>query len=118
MLSARLGDAPDAERAAALLERSAGSGEHGAASRRLATGVRAELALSRGDSAAALALLEGLRIEEPTGYLARTPFYAAAYDRLRLGQLLRRAGRDEEATRWLDTLGATADELVYLAQVR
>jgi serine/threonine-protein kinase len=118
MLSARLGDAADAERAAALLERSAGGGEHGAASRRLATGVRAELALSRGDSAAALALLEGMRIEEPTGYLARTPFYAAAYERLRLGQLLRWAGRDEEAARWLDTLGATADELVYLAQVR
>jgi serine/threonine-protein kinase len=118
MLSARLGDGADAEYAAARLERSAEGGEHGAASRRLAAAVRAELALSRGDSAAALSLLERMRIEEPTGYLARTPFYAAAYERLRLGMLLRRAARGEEAARWLGALGATPDELVYLAQVR
>jgi hypothetical protein len=115
MLSARLGDASAAERAAVAVERSAGSWENLAASRRLAAGVRAELALSRGDSAAALTLLERMRIEEPTGYLARTPFYAAVYERLRLGQLLRRAGREEEAARWLAALGATADELPYAA---
>jgi serine/threonine-protein kinase len=118
MLSARLGKAADAEHAVALLERPAGGGEYAAASRRMAAGVRAELALSRGDSAAALALLERMRVEEPTGYLARTPFYAAAYERLRLGMLLRRAGREEEAGRWLAALGATPDELVYRAQVR
>jgi hypothetical protein len=81
----------------------------------MAAGVRAELALSRGDSATALALLGRIRVEEPTGYLARTPFYAAAYERLRLGMLLRSAGRHEEAAGWLGTLGATADELVYQA---
>jgi serine/threonine-protein kinase len=118
MLSARLGDAAEAQRSATLLERFAGRGEHAAASRRMAVGVRAELALSRGDSAAALGLLEGMRIEEPTGYLARTPFYAAGYERLRLGQLLQWSGRGEEATRWLEALGATADELVYAARAR
>jgi serine/threonine-protein kinase len=118
MMSARLGDAEAAQRSAATLEQAAGGGEHAAASRRMAAGVRAELALSRGDSAAALTLLQRMRVEEPTGYLARSPFYAAAYERLRLGMLLRRAGRDEEAARWLATLGATADELVYQAQVR
>jgi hypothetical protein len=115
MLSARLGDASEAERSAARIDRSAMSGEHAAASRRMAAAVRAEVALSRGDSAAALALLEGIRVEEPTGYLARTPFYAAGYERLRLGQLLWWAGRSGEAARWLDALGATADELAYVA---
>jgi serine/threonine-protein kinase len=115
MLSARLRDTVATRRFAATLERVAGGGEYAAASRRMAAGVRAELALSRGDSATALALLGRIRVEEPTGYLARTPFYAAAYERLRLGMLLRSAGRHEEAAGWLGTLGATADELVYQA---
>jgi hypothetical protein len=50
-------------------------------------------------------------------YTIERPLHGA-YERLRLGMLLRRAGRGEEAARWLGALVANPDGLVYLAQVR
>jgi len=45
-------------------------GRKSAASRRMALGIRAELALAKGDTAGSLALLERIRVEEPIDYLS------------------------------------------------
>jgi tetratricopeptide (TPR) repeat protein len=97
-----------------------GCDERDAAARELCSdlerGVRAEKALARGDSVAALALLESLSLRVPYQLAGRSVFYARTRERFRRAQLLERAGRLSESYDWYAaTPHAARFDYVYLA---
>ena len=115
-LAARAGDSQAAEYADQL-DRSEGSPDAVGLARDLAYGVRARLAASRGDPAAALALLERMRMEARcTLIVMQSPFYSYTAERWLRAELLERLERDEEALRWYESLvQSSVYDLVYLA---
>jgi tetratricopeptide (TPR) repeat protein len=74
--------------------------------------LRAERLLAEGADAEALASLESARFGWAYQDAYSSPFYAASFDRWTRAELLRRAGRADEALQWYSTFGeiGVADE--------
>lgn len=97
---ARLGRADEALRHARKLESEPPSDPAFEAATDMARTVRAEVHLARGDTAAALADLERVRMQIWYNLMNQSPFYSQAYARYRRADLLEATGRLGEALRW------------------
>lgn len=115
LLSARLGDERDARARADEMYALEGPLGAGTLAEDLAHGIRAEVALTRGDDEEALASLERVRGEVMYHHAIGSSFASAARERYLRGELLAGVGRDEEALGWLANLVATSPlEVPYL----
>jgi tetratricopeptide (TPR) repeat protein len=116
LVSARLGDAPTAD---AQARRTAGTSAPpivGSLPADLALGIRAQALIEQDRDADALAALEQLRFAINYNPMIASPFVSLSYERFTRAELLRTAGRDEEALAWYRYMfGCTAFEVVYLA---
>ncbi|HEU4524923.1 MAG TPA: hypothetical protein VFR62_07865, partial [Gemmatimonadales bacterium] len=111
LLDTRLGDTISALGEARALERAADSSAGGRLARTLAQSIRAHVAAVGGRTREALAELDRAEWEG-----SASVFAAEAYDRYFRGELLQRAGRDDEALGWFRSIAERAAyELVYLA---
>jgi serine/threonine-protein kinase len=114
-LSARLGDSAAALAAAGRLERYGGTDQDGAMARRLARAVRAHVAWLAGRPGDALAVLAEPGVW-PDRTLPRVENHAKDDERFTHAELLRLAGRRDEALRWYATFpDPTGSDLVYVA---
>ncbi len=116
VVSARLGDRDAARRYAGEAERMdvpswAGSLQHDVVRR-----VQATDALVAGDTAAALALLEEVRLQVWHQFSVASPFFSGSLERYLLARLLEQAGRHTEALRWYGSFeGAALHDRIYAA---
>ncbi|HEX6432939.1 MAG TPA: tetratricopeptide repeat protein [Gemmatimonadales bacterium] len=111
LLDTRLGDTTSALRAARALDRAADSSSRGRLAHTLSESIRAHVAAAAGRTEEALAHLDAADWEA-----AASVFVAEAYDRFFRAELLREAGREDEALGWLQSMAERAAyELVYLA---
>jgi eukaryotic-like serine/threonine-protein kinase len=117
LLSVRLGDHAAARRHAALLDSVTAPDWLAASAREMAHGVRARVALEKGDAEGALRELEQVRMEHTPYNVARnSPFRGRGAERFLRAEVLQRLGRDDEALHWYASLGATSyQETIYLA---
>jgi DNA-binding SARP family transcriptional activator/tetratricopeptide (TPR) repeat protein len=114
-LTARLGDTVAALAEARRLDAYTGSTEDRAMAHRLARGVRAHVAWLAGRPGVALGELAEPGVW-PDRRLPRPENYPKDDERFLYAELLRAAGRTEEALRWLATFpDPTGSDLVYLA---
>jgi serine/threonine-protein kinase len=100
LLDIRLGNLPSTLARASELERAQAPDNAGSLAHDLAATLRAEAAWSRGDSKAALDVLESARLEI-WDYRFPWPIYAHAHARLRRAEALSRLGQDQQAVAWL-----------------
>jgi eukaryotic-like serine/threonine-protein kinase len=117
LYAALAGDYAQAERSAASLKSMTGNIDRVKLGSNLALGIRSEVALQQGDTAAALAQLE--QLDQQISYLLpiTTPFYFNARELYRRAEILERMGRTEDALRWYAGLDALSTlDLVYLVQ--
>ena len=76
----------------------------------------AEILRARGDSTAALAVLEQGRLDVWFQYAVASPFYAGTFERFLRADLLATAGRVPEALRWWGAIAERSPfELPFLA---
>jgi serine/threonine-protein kinase len=102
LLAARLGRFDDAE---ARAGECAGSSEEPSLAAALAGGVRARVALGRGDAKTALEILAATTLGPWIHRAAWSPFAALALERLARGEALVALGKRDEAGPWLQGLG-------------
>ena len=115
LLSARLGEAPEALRLASALETLPASPESRAVVRSLARTVRADVAAESGRTNEGLTLLAQVRGEIPFELLGLS-YFSEEHARYLRSRLLFQAGRDEEALRLVESAFAgTPGELYYRA---
>jgi serine/threonine-protein kinase len=100
LFAATLGDPDEASSFAEALATYSGDVVNGMG-RNLSLGVRARVALDRGDPAEALASLEQLTTGEWFSFAPSSPFYALANERFVRGRALEMLGRREEAEGWM-----------------
>jgi serine/threonine-protein kinase len=111
LLDTRLGDTVAALGEARALDLAADTSLSGRLAHTLARSIRAHVAAAGGRTREALADLDRAGWEA-----AASVFVAEAYDRYFRGELLQRAGRDDEALGWFQSIAERAAyELVYLA---
>ena len=111
LLDTQLGDTVSALGEARALELAADTSLSGRLAHTLARSIRAHVAAAGGRTRQALADLDRAGWEA-----AASVFVAEAYDRYFRGELLQRAGRDDEALGWFHSIAERAAyELVYLA---
>jgi DNA-binding SARP family transcriptional activator/TolB-like protein len=111
LLDTRLGDTVSALGEARALELAADTSLSGRLAQTLAQSIRAHVAAAGGRIQEALVELDRAGWEA-----AASVFVAEAYDRYFRGELLQRAGRDDEALGWFYSIAERAAyELVYLA---
>jgi tetratricopeptide (TPR) repeat protein len=111
LLDTRLGDTVAALGEARALDLAADTSLSGRLAHTLARSIRAHVAAAGGRTREALADLDRAGWEA-----AASVFVAEAYDRYFRGELLQRAGRDDEALGWFHSIAERAAyELVYLA---
>lgn len=115
-LDVRDGRLAEALSAAAAVERAGeASGVHAFAAH-LACSVRAQVARASGRGDEALRLIEGSQPEVWYQLAITSPFYSCAFERFLRADLLREAGRLDEALAWYATLGQSSPyELIYVA---
>lgn len=118
-LSARMGDAREAESRATLLDRmadrQAGSLAH--YSRAAAASVRAQVAFHAGRDAEVTRILEpSLALETRITRAGASPFYVRGLERFLLAESLRRQGRSQEAEPWYRSFHDALFDAPYLAQ--
>ncbi len=115
LLDARLGDTARAKVRAASLDSAGRAADGPPLGLELAQGLNAQIALAKDRPDSALSELAALRIEGWYELTFVSPFYAGALERFSRAELLRAAGRREEALGWYRGLGEnTAHELVFL----
>ncbi|MGH7444598.1 MAG: tetratricopeptide repeat protein, partial [Longimicrobiales bacterium] len=116
LLNARLGESEEADRSAALLERTTGDFDATSLALSQSRGIRAEQQRARGRGRAALALLESAQDRVDFGSARASPFFARSRQRFIRAELLNAAGRDAEALGWYRGLGEIyPHDVVYLA---
>jgi tetratricopeptide (TPR) repeat protein len=117
LLSARLGDAPQAARYTAELEALPAPTEAGSLAGDLSRGVRAELAAKRGRPAEATAAFAGARREAWYEMASASPFFAQSRERFLQAEALVAQSRDGEAAVLYRSLSGQGSlfELAYLA---
>ena len=114
LMSARLGEAAPAERAATRLQALSLPQAAGTFARDLAGGIRARLRTTEGDTAGALAVFYG--IERHVWYLGvlSSGVQTQALERFTRAEVLNSLGRDDEALEWYEHLTELAAyEVVY-----
>ncbi|UCF39981.1 MAG: hypothetical protein JSW43_09585, partial [Gemmatimonadota bacterium] len=116
VVSARLGDREAARRYAAEAARLRVPPSTGSLQDDIVRRVRATAALASGDTAAALAQLEGMRFQVWHQLSIASPLISGAAERYLLATLLEQAGRDAEAIRWYGTFeGLAGHDRLYAA---
>ncbi|MFQ5890355.1 MAG: hypothetical protein ACE5JR_09925 [Gemmatimonadota bacterium] len=116
MLDARLGDGGGAVGLAEDLESLKVPRHAESLVTNLARSVRAQVALAEGNPADAISLLESAQLTTWYNLAHASSFFSQTYERFALAELLREAGRFEEALRWYSTFEQhSAYDLVYLA---
>ncbi len=114
-LSVRLGDTTEALRRALELERAQGPPDAGTMARDLALGLRSRVAYAAGRPAEALDLIARTKVETVYQLTLGTPFAAQAFERFWRAEMLREAGRDEEAFQWYEySVPVSPSEVVFL----
>ena len=103
LLSIKLGDLPDAERAAAALDTITGTPDERATARALALGLRAHMADAGGNATKALQLLEAPAPSISLYHLVELTLFPR--ERYLRARLLERAGRTKEALEWYASIG-------------
>jgi tetratricopeptide (TPR) repeat protein len=115
LMAVRRKDQPKVEQSVRKLRAKIPDPAAGALARELAEGLEAQAAAENGRAADALERLESY---QPAGWYERTfvsPFYAGAAERFLRAELLRNAGRNEEALGWYAGLAQNSTrELVFL----
>ncbi len=115
-LAANAGQAAAALDAASETERAAAAAGAGGFGEHLAQTVRALVAGRAGHNSEALGRLEHAQPEVWYQLAVTSPFFACAFERYLRAELLRSAGRLDEALDWYATLGQSSPyELAYLA---
>ena len=117
LYAALAGEYAQAERSAATLKSMPGNVDQRKLGSNLSVGIRGEMALQQGDTAAALAQFE--QLDQQISYLLpiTTPFYFNARELYRRAQILEWMGRTEDALRWYAGLDALSTlDGVYLVQ--
>jgi serine/threonine-protein kinase len=115
LLDTRVGDTARAMALAGNLDSAGRTAEGPPLALELTQGLSAQIALANHRPDSALAELEALRIEGWYELTFVSPFYAGALERFSRAELLRAAGRGEEALGWYRGLGEnTTQELVFL----
>lgn len=115
IMASRSGDGSAALRIATELEALGATEDRRGLSHQLATGVKAQEAVSSGDSTQALDLLSGLEIEGWYELTFVSPYYSGALERFTLAELLFKSGRQQEALGWYQGLREnTTAELVFI----
>ncbi len=76
--------------------------------RDLDRGLRARMAWEDGEAQAALDLLDALELGESQGDVAAVPFASRVNERFLRAEILAALGRDDEALRWLESVGQAA----------
>ena len=118
-LYARLGSYDRALEHADRCERLAPPDRGAALPRNLAAGIRARVAMERGDWADVLTQLESVRLGGWFEYALASPVYGLAQERYLRGLALHRLGRDDEARGWLEGLAQRSPyEIVYREPVQ
>jgi serine/threonine-protein kinase len=116
VLSARLGDGDAARRYAEQAQRIDVPPMDGSLQHDIVRRVQATDALVSGDTAAALALLEEVRLQVWHQLSIASPFISGSLERYLLARLLEEAGRHEEALRWYGSFeGVALHDRVYAA---
>ncbi len=104
LTSALLGSAADAERSAAVLDRT-GDSDADHLARAQAREIRAVLLRARGHVHTALDVLDSADDMVDFGSARASPFFARSRQRFVRGELLRAAGRETEALGWFQGMG-------------
>jgi tetratricopeptide (TPR) repeat protein len=115
LLSARLGDWAAARESRELIRSFGRSQESRTLVYYLSESVHAHLEHARGNSQAALTVLEGLDYFPPFEFIFASPFFSHALDRWLRASLLRELGRLEEALDWYATLSDGWGEFLFAA---
>lgn len=116
LLAARMNDEREAEGRLATLRGLAATGEAAELARAHARELQAELEMARGHPVEALAALESERDVVDYGFARVSPFFARSRQRFLRGELLRQAGREEEALGWYGALSQIYPfDVIYLA---
>jgi thioredoxin-like negative regulator of GroEL len=114
-----LGEAPLADAAATACAALEGPSSAPLLPRQLAAGIRARLALVRGDAQAALQTLQGMRCPGWPELVIWSPFHGHAAERLALAQAAAALGRPEDAAAWAGGLAQRSPtEVVFRAEAR
>ena len=116
LLSARLGDATGAKRAAAELANRTGRDEPADLARAQARSIRAESARQAGDANGALEALEAAPFFVDFGSGRVSAFFGLGRERYLRGELLHELGRNDEALGWYRGLGEIFPyDVIYVA---
>ncbi len=116
VVSARLGDAAAVARELERLAMLTVPEATGSVLADLMLGVRGAAALADGDSAAAAALLDGLRLETWQQLNVASPFFALGRERFLRARAYQQLGRWDDALRWYGSFTNTSlHDLVFVA---
>jgi tetratricopeptide (TPR) repeat protein len=116
VVNARLGDRDAAQRFAGEAERMDVPQWSGSLQHDIVRRVQATDALVSGDTAAALVLLEEVRLEVWHQFSVSSPFFSGSLERYLLARLLEQAGRHAEALRWYGSFeGSALHDRIYAA---
>ena len=114
LLGARLGDLDRARAAAEALRGLTRAQTHATFVANLELSLASAIARAEGDPVHALAALEATGAGIWFQLTVASPFFSQAFDRYHRGLLLRQAGRNEEAGRWLRSIAERSPyELIY-----
>jgi tetratricopeptide (TPR) repeat protein len=115
LLDARLGNLASAEQQLRELASADFPNKAGSLGSDLALGLRATIAMARGDTAAAAAMLDDLRLDTWQHYNVASGFYSLQYERYLYARALQHVGRHDEALRWYGTSRNTSlRDLIFL----
>ncbi|NNM06830.1 MAG: hypothetical protein HKO65_17170 [Gemmatimonadetes bacterium] len=115
LLSLTIGEFHEAETHREDIRASARSDEDLAFAGALRESINARLALARGDSTAALGILEGVEYYPYLELIPTSPFYSRALDRWLRAELYAKQAREPDALRWYETLTDGLYEFLFAA---
>jgi DNA-binding SARP family transcriptional activator len=115
-LSAKLKDEAEAERRAAMLDRTTGAADLVEYARAAAASIRGQVALATGQAARGSAILaRSLALETRITRAGASAFYLRGLERYLLAESLQAQGRSDDAERWYRTFTSSYFDIVYEA---